>query len=138
MRTELNRRSLLAGGAGLAVFPLASCAKAPGGFIPDPSTIDFAQLATVTAKNLCGLLPTADTLAKLALALALPAGLPVEQIAAAVAKAFCDNIAPIVAARAAAGRGRLKTEPSTGKAIIDYGTVILPNGRTVPVQVYAQ
>lgn len=131
----MNRRMLL---AGLAITPLAACARAPGSFTPDPSTIDFAQTATVVARNLCGLLPTADTLAKLALALALPAGLPVEQVANAVAKAFCDTIAPIVVARAAAGRGRLKAEPSTGKALIDYGTVILPNGRTVPVQVYAQ
>jgi hypothetical protein len=129
----LHRRAFLAGAAAL---PVAACGSNPTNFAPDPRTIDFGQLATITARSLCGLLPTLDTLAKLALAIALPAGTPVEQIAYATAKAFCDNIAPTIAARRAAGRFRMAVEPSTGKAVEDYGFIIMPSGKRVPVQVY--
>jgi hypothetical protein len=130
----LHRRAFL---TGAATLPVAACgASPPGGFTPDPRTIDFGQVATIAAKNLCGLLPTLDTLAKLALAIALPAGTPVEQIAYATAKSFCDSIAPVVAARRRAGQFRMAVDPNTGKAVEDYGFIILPNGKRVPVQVY--
>jgi hypothetical protein len=128
----LHRRTFLTGAAAL---PVAACGG-PVGFTPDPRTIDFGQAATIAARVACGLLPTLDTLAKIALALAFPAGTPVEQVANATAKAFCDNIAPVVAARRRAGRFRMAVEPSTGKAVEDYGPITLPNGKLVPVQVY--
>lgn len=110
---------------------LAGCGA--GSFNPDTTTTNFIQAATVAAKTFCGLLPTASTLAQIVLALALPAGVPVEQVASAAAHAFCDQVAPIVAQRA----GRRAIEPSTGRAVTDYGQVII-NGRPVNVQVYVQ
>jgi hypothetical protein len=115
---------------------LAGCAKGPGTYTVDTATTDLIQNATVLARNFCGFLPTAQTLAQIVLALALPAGLPIEQVASSVAHAFCDAIkaSPVVAARA----GRRAIDPNTGRAIIDYGPTILPNGKVVPIQVYVQ
>jgi len=113
-----------------AGLPLAACGK--GGINIDPKTVNFVELASEAAKSFCGLLPTAETLAKIALALALPSATPIEQVAAAAAHAFCDSAAPVVAQR----KGRRGIEMRTGRPVINYGPVII-NGKPVDIAVYA-
>jgi hypothetical protein len=127
-----SRRAFLLGLSGL---PLAACGS-PSVLGVDPRTIDIVKLITDGARAGCGLLPTADTIAKTIIALALPAALPLEQAAAIAVKNFCDQVGPVVAARAQAGQFRMGREASTGKIIVDYGSVII-NGKPVPITVYA-
>jgi hypothetical protein len=122
-----SRRSVLVGLSGL---PLAACGGS--NLQIDPKTINFVELASEAANTFCRLLPTADTLAKIALAMALPVATPVEQVAAAAAHAFCDQAGPVIAKR----KGRRGIEPGTGKPTIDYGPVII-NGKPVNIAVYA-
>jgi hypothetical protein len=112
-----------------AALPLAACGK--GGISIDPGTVNFVELASEAAKTFCGLLPTADTLAKIALALALPSATPIEQVAAASAHAFCDQAVPVIARR----KGRHGIEG--GKPVIHYGPVII-NGKPVDIAVYSE
>jgi hypothetical protein len=99
----------------------------------DPSTVNIITAVTTAARSFCGLLPTADTVAKIILALALPAGLGPEAIASSVAHALCDTVTPIIQTR----QGLRKVERATGRTVVDYGPVII-NGKVVPIVVYAQ
>lgn len=121
---------------GAAMLPLAGCG---GGVVTvDPKTIDIVQLVSVAARGFCGFLPTAETIAKLVLALALPVGAVAEEVAAQVAHAFCDAL-PKAQAQARLRGGPLRAvEPGTGRAIVDYGPAILRNGKVVNISCYTQ
>jgi hypothetical protein len=136
MKKVLPRRTFL---AGLATAPLAACGHAPAPGL-DPTTINIVQRVSVLARGFCGALPTADTIAAIVSAL-LPALGPigagaaiVEQVALATAHAFCDALPKAVAQSQLRG-GPRHFRDATGKAVTDYGPVII-NGKPVPIQVY--
>jgi hypothetical protein len=125
-----SRRKLLSGITAVALgLPLAACGA--GIFHIDPNTTNIIQLVSVATRGFCGVLPTAETISKIILALALPSGLPAEQIAATVAHQFCDAL-PKAQARNTPRRG---VERSTGNPIIDYGSVVI-NGTAVNIATY--
>lgn len=136
MKKALPRRTFL---AGLTTAPLAACGRAPVSGL-DPTTVDIVQRVSVLARGFCGALPTADTIAAIVAAL-LPALGPigagaaiVEQVALATAHAFCDAL-PRAQAQSALRGGPRRFRDAVGKAVIDYGPVII-NGKPVPIQVY--
>jgi hypothetical protein len=130
----VSRRNLLLG-AGSAL-PVAACGGKPGGFSPDPSTVDFVTAASTAARAFCGFLPTADTLAKIALALALPVATPIEVVASNAAHAFCDQVAPVITPMKALRQFRRSVEPGTGKDVDDFGFIPV-NGKPVHITVYS-
>jgi hypothetical protein len=106
----VSRRNLLLG-AGSAL-PVAACGGKPGGFSPDPSTVDFA------------------------LALALPVATPIEVVASNAAHAFCDQVAPVITPMKALRQFRRSVEPGTGKNVDDFGFIPV-NGKPVHITVYS-
>ena len=125
---SVSRRKLL---AGIALgLPLAACGANP--FTIDPSSVNIIDAVSRLAKGFCGLLPTADTISQIIVALALPSGAPAQQIASQVAHAFCDHVAPVVASRRALRRG----VAADGRIVLDYGQVVI-NGKAVNIVVYA-
>jgi hypothetical protein len=108
---------------------LGGCAR--GIQAPDLSAIDIGATVTQLVRDGCGVLPVAETISAILVALALPAATPIQQQAALVARAICTQVNEARSAR----RSPLRSIAPDGKPAVSYGPVVI-NGHVVDVKAY--